>query len=160
MGKSSPRGARSRQIAEINDLSASGRRVPMGGARMGRSSPERSQKPSDSRNQRSERIWPQGPERGARIRKSSPQGTRGRQMMEITDLSVFYGGRYRKWSNRRRVATSDGRIAGKNACKLMTNPISQSVSQSVSQSDVQLRRVATSHGRTADKKYMLPPSQL
>ena len=58
---------------------------------------------------------------GARIRKSSPQGTRGRQMMEINDLSVFYGGRYRKWSNRRRVATSDGRIAGKNACKMTTS---------------------------------------
>ena len=39
MWKSSPEGARSRQIAEINDLSASGRRVPMGGARMGKSSP-------------------------------------------------------------------------------------------------------------------------
>ena len=89
MGKSSPRGARSRRIAEINDLSASGRRVPMG--RQNEEILARgSQKPSDSRNQRSERIWPQAPERGARMRKCSPQGARGRQLMENNDLSVFY----------------------------------------------------------------------
>ena len=61
MRKSSPQGARSRQMMEINDLSASGRRVPrmrQNGEILG---PGR-QKPSDSRNQRSERIWPQGPD--------------------------------------------------------------------------------------------------
>ena len=61
MGKSSPKGARSRRIAEINDLSASGRRVPRGRQNEEILAPGR-QKPPDDGNQRSERIWPQGPE--------------------------------------------------------------------------------------------------
>ena len=39
MRKSSPEGARSRQIAEIDDLSASGRRVPRGAPEWGNPSP-------------------------------------------------------------------------------------------------------------------------